>query len=377
VHHHLLKSLKATLGVVVLLAVASIVAVADGRPAVVDANATPCVSRFSAHYTTVQAAVSAAQPNSIILVCPGIYPEQVTITTSLTLRGVIVPGASGGAGAGASIIGVPSSPMLENDTALDAQVLIQATNVTLDGITVDGLGGAPTADCSVPNIAGVVFAAGSSGRVTRSAIRNQASPNGANGVNGFCGYGVVVDPGAGGMVNVEASSIRGFGTNGVLAESPVTVRNNVLSSGMAPNPSVDQSVGISLSDVSTVNGNTIGHVAVGIFFGSGSGNVNNNSIAADQIGVGLFTSSVTAANNTLTPGAQNTPSGTVGIAVLGSTDTLQNNEITGTTFAIFAVPGGSTINHNTIDDAGIGILGATGNTVGGGNTFLNVETLVE
>jgi len=376
VYDHLSTVSKAC-GVFALLAFASVIAVADGRPAVVDANATPCVSRFSTHYTTVQAAVSAAQSGAIILVCPGIYPEQVTITTSLTLRGVSVPGANGGAGAGAAIIGAPNAGLVENDIALDAQVLIQAPNVTLDSITVDGLGAARTADYSAPNVAGVVFAAGASGRVVRSAIRNQAAPNGANGVNGFCGYGVVVDPGAGGMVTVDNSSIRGFGTNGLLAESPVNVRNNVLSSGVAPNSSVDQSVGVSLSDVSTVNGNTIGHVAVGVFFGAGSGTVANNSVSADQIGLALFTSSVNAHDNTLASAAQNISVGNVGIAVFGTTDNVQNNQVTGTTFAIFAVPGGNTINRNTIDDAGIGILGATGNTVGGDNTFLNVETLVE
>ena len=47
---------------------------------VVDPNATPCVSA-TAHYTTIQAAVSAAPSGSIISVCPATYAEKVTIKT--------------------------------------------------------------------------------------------------------------------------------------------------------------------------------------------------------------------------------------------------------------------------------------------------------
>ena len=41
-------------------------------PAVVDANVKlrPCVLRFSAHYTTIQAAINAAASGETILICP-------------------------------------------------------------------------------------------------------------------------------------------------------------------------------------------------------------------------------------------------------------------------------------------------------------------
>src|ERR1700689_1742022 len=62
----------------------------------------------TAQFTTIQAAVNFATSGDVIRVCAGTYPEQVTITTPLTLRadnGVIVipsgmmqnsTGASGG-----------------------------------------------------------------------------------------------------------------------------------------------------------------------------------------------------------------------------------------------------------------------------------------
>ena len=39
-------------------------------------------------FTTIQEAVNAAAPGSTVTICPGNYPEQVTITKALTLTGV-------------------------------------------------------------------------------------------------------------------------------------------------------------------------------------------------------------------------------------------------------------------------------------------------
>jgi len=43
-------------------------------------------------YSTISAAVTAVTPNSTVLVCPGTYPEQVTITQPLTLTGLTSAG---------------------------------------------------------------------------------------------------------------------------------------------------------------------------------------------------------------------------------------------------------------------------------------------
>jgi len=39
-------------------------------------------------YSTISEAVAAVTPNSTVLVCPGTYPEQVTITQALKLKGL-------------------------------------------------------------------------------------------------------------------------------------------------------------------------------------------------------------------------------------------------------------------------------------------------
>src|SRR5213075_3305060 len=40
------------------------------------------------HFSTIQAAVNAVPPGSTVFVCPGTYPEQVSIGQPLTLRGI-------------------------------------------------------------------------------------------------------------------------------------------------------------------------------------------------------------------------------------------------------------------------------------------------
>src|ERR1700757_786720 len=53
---------------------------AVAAPIVVDPNPTPCIAT-TAHYTTIQSAVSAAPSGATVQVCPANYPEQVTIAT--------------------------------------------------------------------------------------------------------------------------------------------------------------------------------------------------------------------------------------------------------------------------------------------------------
>ena len=83
-----------------------------------------------AQYTTIQAAVNAAQPGDVIRVCPGTYPEQVTITMALTLRadnGVVVNPATT-----QTVIDVAGTE------AIAFVFVVQGANVDIDGFIVDG-----------------------------------------------------------------------------------------------------------------------------------------------------------------------------------------------------------------------------------------------
>ena len=132
-------------------------------------------------YPTISAAVSAVPPGSTVQVCPGIYPEQVTITVPLNLTGV----ASGTADQ--VLITVPSLGLVENTVSMfgepvAAQVLVQsAAPVNITNISVDGTGGDMA--CALNTwIAGIFYTSTSSGTVHKTRASDQT--------DGGCGVGI-------------------------------------------------------------------------------------------------------------------------------------------------------------------------------------------
>ena len=90
-------------------------------------------------YSTIQAAVNAASVNAIITVDAGTYPELVTITKSLTIRG-----AQAGVDARSNLrrSGANESTLTGTTNATDGMITssfyINANDVTIDGFTVQG-----------------------------------------------------------------------------------------------------------------------------------------------------------------------------------------------------------------------------------------------
>jgi len=99
-----------------------------------------CAPRLQS-FATISAAVSSVPPGSTIFVCPGTYPEQVTITQPLTLQGIASSNQD------QAVIAVPVAGLTENITSIfgqtvAAQVLVQGVGpVRIINITVDGAGG--------------------------------------------------------------------------------------------------------------------------------------------------------------------------------------------------------------------------------------------
>ena len=89
-------------------------------------------------FATIQAAVNAAPIGATIDVCPGTYPEQITITKKLTVVGI----ASGQNDA--AVVVAPAGGVVVNATDIfgfptAAQIFVQgATSVTISHLTVDG-----------------------------------------------------------------------------------------------------------------------------------------------------------------------------------------------------------------------------------------------
>ena len=129
-------------------------------------------------YATISAAVSGVPPGSTVLVCPGTYPEQVTIAQALTLKGI----TSGNAGQ--AVITVPGSGLAVVTTgfgfSIASQVAVTATAgpVNISDITVDGTGNNVT---STYWLAGFLYNDGSSRTVNEVTARNLTGTGGVLG----------------------------------------------------------------------------------------------------------------------------------------------------------------------------------------------------
>jgi hypothetical protein len=93
----------------------------------------------TSEYTTISLAVTAANPGDTILVAAGTYPESVTIPT--TKFGISLLGAQAGNDAREDRHD-PSKESIVNATGNPAgsTIIVEATNVVIDGFTVEGGG---------------------------------------------------------------------------------------------------------------------------------------------------------------------------------------------------------------------------------------------
>ncbi len=186
-------------------------------------------------YSTISAAVAAAAPNSTVLVCPGTYAEQVTITQALTLKGL--PDATGAW----PVIAVPIGGLAGNS---GAQLTMQGTFETpigpasISNLVVDGAGSG--VDCSTGTITGIEYYQ-ANGTLNNVEVRNQ-NPGG-------CGIGISL---TGGLfvesetVNIRNSNIHDFDNTGVLANSSGAsgfLVNLTSTSVISPSTSVQAGVG--------------------------------------------------------------------------------------------------------------------------------------
>jgi len=135
-------------------------------------NAVVGTCRNGTHYTTVQAAIESVAAGGTVEVCPGTYPEVLTITKDLTLRGISFDNSDG------VIITVPSTGVPMNGTnaiwgSLAPQVLVQNATANLSNLTIDGGGGTSCASGANTSV-GVLFQQ-AGGSMTNSTLQNPAS----------------------------------------------------------------------------------------------------------------------------------------------------------------------------------------------------------
>ena len=190
-------------------------------------------------FSTISAAVSGVPAGSTILVCPGTYAEQVTITQALTLEGAIVGTAN------QALITVPSGGLVANTISMfgesvAAQILVLGADpVNISNLAVDGTGG--DLGCAVSNIwvAGILYGSGSSGNVTGVRASGQ--------VDGNCGVGIWAENSNTGShtLTIQDNTVYNVDSTGIFLASGATptlsvhVDNNVVAASAAALAAID------------------------------------------------------------------------------------------------------------------------------------------
>jgi hypothetical protein len=265
---------------------------------VVVGSCKPSLTSFS----TIQGAVTAAPGGSTIEVCPGTYPEQVTIKSkSLTLVG-IVAGTSD-----AAVLTPPPGGLVVNATdfgggEVAAQILVEnSTGVTISHLTVDGNGNA-LASCGT-NLIGIYFQ-NSAGKITDNVARNQILGPADEGCQ--VGLGIDVEGDSAALaVSVSNNSVHNYQKNGITASGPGTgggpamaiTGNTVI--GIGATPVIAQNgIQIGLGSTGKVTSNTVADdiytggnsAGAGILIYASTGiTVSGNSVESTQFGIATVT----------------------------------------------------------------------------------------
>lgn len=185
------------------------------------------------HFDNFDDAVHGVPPGETILVCPGVYQEQVSISTSLTIKGitdgvngglpVLVPPASGLA---MSITSYSLPFSFTRGTAIAAQILVNPGNiVNISGIALDATNSL-LVDCTLFPVG--IYYQDASGTVNHVAFKNQISPCNTNG-SFTQGEGVLVQSNGvlQATVTVENSSIVNSGLMGIEANGDRNANGDV------------------------------------------------------------------------------------------------------------------------------------------------------
>lgn len=224
-----------------------------GATRIVGAPNTPCPN---AAFTTISAAITAAQDGDVIEICPALYPEQLTITKPLTLIGIQENGVS-------RVLVQPTSLVANTQGFVAVVSVISTSNVTISNLAIDASNNTVTG-CGTA-LAGIHFY-NASGTVDGDAISGTQLSNPTSCTTLFPGngFGVQADQTTGSTgpftVTVQNTSIHDFGRNGILvngsAESATISSNSI--TGIGPTSGVNQ-FGVFLANGATgqITGNNI------------------------------------------------------------------------------------------------------------------------
>ncbi len=326
-------------------------------------------------YATISNAVTSVPPGSTIMVCPGNYPEQVTITQPLTLKGVQSEGTAN------PVVVVPpggltqSVTLLSNGVTAFFQIVVQGTEtgqVNISNLAIDGTNNGVGVDEAM---LGVLFQ-NSSGTVRQIATYNQI----ANG----SGFGIFLESttSPSKTITISDSSVHDFDSGGIRCncnsgmtvdiDSNAVVGSNVPSAN-PPGEAIDMNAPGKITNNSVISNPAppASSAGVGIAFGSNMV-VSGNTVVG--WGAGIWTigdSSTIKSNRVLKAGG--------GITLSGSNNDVEHNFLSnfpgGAGISFNCTGTGNTVIHNVVNDAYWGIVDPRGTNTTSPNTFTNVANV--
>ena len=338
----------------------------------------------SAQFSTIQAAVNAATPGTIIRICAGTYPEQVSIAKPLRLHGEN------------GVVIQPSNVMANSTSAFSGQpiaaiLLVQdATDVDIKVVIVDGTNSGIT-QCA-PDFIGI-FYRNASGEVSRVAGRNVKLGVSLDGCQS--GSAILVQSGGGGTseVEIEDSSIHDYQKNGITANeagTQVRIEGNVVT-GVGPTTGAAQNgIQIGFGAEGGITRNTVANHVWSpcvslqscaftaddiLVIQSDNVAVEGNVAGVSQTGIAI------AANHARVVGNHVFDSLIFdGVELIGNDNDVKRNEITHSDQAgVFVQGNDNVVVHNLINEAAFGVLkiaGSTGNLIAN-NNFFNTSVKVQ
>jgi Right handed beta helix region len=351
-------------------------------------------------FSTIQGAVNASPSGATIDICPGTYPEQVSITKNLTLTGV----SSGTSDA--AVVVPPSGGLVTNGNDIfgnpvAAQVFVQGATATISHLTVDGNGNG-LSGCAT-DIMGIYFQ-NSPGKIIDNAVRNQILGSADLGCQ--VGLAINVESNSGTpAVTISSNSVRNYQKNGITASGPgtsggpvVTITSNTVIGIGATTAIAQNGIQIGFGATGEANSNHViddiyinppncgsaCYGSSGILIYASSGVIaSSNTVESTQLGIVPATDPTygpadgTTVNGNHIGGTQNFDA----IDLCSDGNTAEMNVIYGSAQSGIhlddscapSTGGGNTVTGNTINEACAGILlgSGTGNTTTP-NTFMNV-----
>jgi parallel beta-helix repeat protein len=293
-------------------------------------------------FPTITAAITGAPDGGTILVCPGTYPEQVTIYKNLTITGI----SSGNSGL--PVIVPPAGGLVQNATsynvssgflgnaALAVQIIVSpGMTANINNLSLDATNN-NLPDCG-PIPVGIYYA-DSSGTVNHVAVKNELATCTFNGFAGVMAYpwgdGVFVqsDGSQPAVVSVLASSFHNVGWMALHADNTgatVTLKNNTaVGPGITYGNGILVESGAAATAVTNnaesnalLNGQPTGFWGILLNGCAGNSIVNNNVVSNSSAGIVAYCSGNTIANNRVFDSQGD------GIQVCGSGNTIQGNTI--------------------------------------------------